>query len=488
MRGRLLGVVLCGLCLAGCASAGPDYSRPGLEAPKRWAEAPPEADAASKSGAGRVSGGQPWWESFGDPVLNGLVDRAVRNNLDLLQAQARVLQGRAALSAARAGYWPSVSAAASLDRSQGSKNTGSGDGPSSSSRTADLYDLGFDANWEIDLFGGTRRRVESARAGAEADAEDLNDTRLTLLGDVARNYIELRSAQEQLRITQDNAEAQRRTLEVTRERFRLGLATYLDVVRAEAQMTTTQADAPSLEASIKKSVHRLGVLLGEAPGDLAAELAGIRPLPDSGRLLDAGLPSELLARRPDLRRAERTLAAASADIGAATADLYPRFDLTAGLGLSSSRTSSLLDLASGYWSLLPRVSALLFDAGKTRANIEARRAVYQENLYAFRSAFLKALEEVENALAEYAAGRGRAAALAEAVRADTEAVALAEERCRRGLINFLDVLEAQRSLYASQSGLRKAEVQALTATVALYKALGGGWDAPGANVPLARAE
>ena len=295
------------------------------------------------------------------------------------------------------------------------------------------------------MFGGTRRSVEAARAKLEASVEDLRATLLTLLGDVAKNYTDLRANQAQREITRRNVEAQQQTVEVTRERFRLGLTSYLDVAQAEAQKATTESNLPTLEASIKQSIHRLGILLGKEPNALKAELSAIRPLPQPNGVMATGLPSDLLTRRPDLRQVERQLAAASADIGVATAELYPKFDLTAALGLQGSTVSKFLNISSGrYWSLVPGVTWNLFDGGKARATVNNKRAVYEENLAKYRASFLTALEEVENALAAYYAEQTKRRILAESVRANEEAVALANERYRRGLTNFLDVLTARK--------------------------------------------
>jgi len=466
-------ILLLYVCLAGCAAVGPNYKQPKMEAPRQWTEAQEKREPAAALDQ------TAWWESFEDPVLTGLIHQAVSNNLDVKQARERVLQSRATVTATSASLWPSATGAGSFTRSKSSDSTGSSGSSTASTpgTTSNLYQVGFDASWELDIFGGTRRKIESAWATADARVEDLNNTLLTLLGDVAKNYIELRSGQEQLRITAGNAEAQQRTVEVTRERYRLGLTTYLDVAQAESQKLSTDSDLPTIEASIKKSIHRLGVLLGKEPNALKAELSKDGPLPKTGGVMALGLPSELVTRRPDLRSAERTLAAASAEIGVATADLYPKFDLTLGMGLNSSTISKLASLSSGYWSLVPQVSTLLFDAGKTRANIRGKEAAYQQSLYAYHSAFLTALEDVENSLADYYTERTRMHTLTESVRANEEAYALARERYRRGLINFLDVLETQRTLYTSQSSLRKSEAKILTSLVSLYKALGGGWNA-----------
>lgn len=467
MSGRSFAVLLlAGLC-AGCA-VGPDYVRPKLDAPPAWGEAREPARPAADFD--RTA----WWESFGDPVLNDLVRQAVANNLDVKIARERITEARASLTGAKAGFWPSVSAAGSFSRTRTS-TTLDASGDISTDTTASLFTAGFDASWELDVFGGTRRKVESAWAGLEATRESLNDTLLTLLGDVATNYIELRSGQAQLAVTRDNLKAQAQTVAVTRERVRLGLTTELDAVQAEAQRLSTESDLPTIEAAIAKSIHRLGVLLGREPGALKESLHVLAPLPRSSGLAATGLPAELLTRRPDLRRLERKLAGASADIGAATADLYPKFDLTLGLGLSSALASKLVSLPSGYWSAVPGVSQLLFDAGKTRATVAAKRSAYEQARLEYQGAFLTALEDVENSLCEYAAEQRRVTTLEAAVRADTEAVALAEERYARGLITFLDVLVSQKALYTAQSSLRKSEASELIALVSLYKALGGGW-------------
>ena len=385
-----------------------------------------------------------------------------------------------------AAFLPSIEATGSVTRSGGGINTTASNStsPSALATTAGtIFQAGFDASWEIDVFGGTRRSVEAARAKLEASVEDLRATLLTLLGDVAKNYADLRANQAGLSITRRNVEAQQQTVEVTRERFKLGLTSYLDVAQAEAQKAATESNLPTLEASIKQSIHRLGILLGKEPNALKAELSPVRPIPQPNGVMATGLPSDLLARRPDLRQVERQLAAASADIGVATAELYPKFDLTAGLGLQESSVSKFLKASSGrYWSLVPGVTWNLFDGGKARATVKNKRAVYEEKLAKYHASFLTALEEVENALAAYYAEQTKRRILAESVSANQEAVTLAHERYRKGLTNFLDVLTAENSLYTAQSNLSKSEANLLTDLISLYKALGGGWNAADVRV------
>ncbi|OPY89670.1 MAG: Outer membrane protein OprM precursor [Syntrophaceae bacterium PtaU1.Bin231] len=467
-KARWLTIALVLLCM-GCATVGPDYKRPAVEAPGKWTESTKPAAAALSLED------KAWWKSFGDPVLDSLIEQAVKSNLDLAQARARIVQARSDLVAAGTAALPTVNAKGSVTRSQNSQNDGS-----LITDPTTVYKMGFDASWEIDVFGGLRRKKEVYQAKLDASVEDLRATLLTLLGDVTQNYVDLRANQEQLDITRRNAQAQRETVAVTRERYRMGLTSYLDAAQAEAQLKLTESNIPTYEIAVKQSIHRLGVLLGRSPDAMKAELSKSSPLPQTWASTETGLPSELLTRRPDLRKAERQLAAASADIGVATADLYPKFDLTAGLGLQSSSTGSLLQASSRYWSIAPVVSLPLFTGGKTRAAIESKKAVYDETLARYRSTFNSALEEVENALISCRAQQERHTVLADSAAAYEDALKLATERYRMGLTNFLDVLEAEKSLYGVQINKSQSKAKLLTSLVSLNKALGGGWKAAGA--------
>lgn len=502
--------ILCGclaLLLGGCLAVGPDYRPPSFEAPSRFAE------GRGTDGAAGALERTAWWESFQDPVLTDLVARAMASNLDVAQARARVRQARADARTAKAALFPAIDVSGgSATSSNGPLNAGTGEttraatsgtslsgtsasGLSSgststvtatensetSTTTSTLFTAGFDATWEIDIFGGLRRGRESAQAALEASLWDLEDTRLTLLGDVATNYIDLRAFQEQLAIARRNLDTQRQTVEVTRERFRLGLTSQLDVAQAEGQAASTAADIPDLERDIKASIHRLGVLTGQPPESLAPLLAPARPQPSLTGVLAAGLPSDLLARRPDLRKAERELAAASADIGVAVAELYPKFDLTAGLGLQGISPSDVAGFSTWYWSVIPGVSWPLFDMGTARAGVEKNKALFDEALAAYRAAFHTALEDVENALAAYYAETARREHLARSAAAYEEALALARTRYAKGLTTFLDVLVIEASLYEAQQAVSQSEATLRESLVSLYKALGGGWKAASHN-------
>lgn len=459
------------LLLGGCA-VGPDYHPPELPAPAQWSEPVTAPEAA-------IGNERAWWTRFHDPILDALVDEALAANLDLKQAQARIAQSRADLTIAGAPAYPSLDASGSATRSRASASTATST-TTSTSRTvkpiSTTYKAGFDSSWELDLFGGIERAIEASEARLEAQIDDAGAIRVTLLGDVVGNYVALRENQEQVAIARRNGEAQRSTAEVTRERYRLGLTSYLDVAQAEAQWATTKSTLPTYELAAKQAIHRLSVLSGRDPAALKARLETPAPLPPVESLAVRAMPSDLLRRRPDLRREERRLAAASADIGVASADLYPRFDIAASLGFQSSSRSAFTDKASRTWSLAPGLKLPLFDGGTIRANIDAKQAKFEEAHVHYQDAFNKALEEVENALAGLTTEASRRIALTESVKASEIAVELARNRYGRGLTSILDVLTAERTLYAAQSSLSQAEANLATHAVSLYKALGGGWE------------
>jgi len=513
---RLLPRLAAALCPAfvlwGCLAVGPDYRMPDMDAPAGYAQAvqPGQPDGQSTVQTDALEAAA-WWRSFDDPVLNELISRALAANLDLAQAASRLRQSRADVKTARAALFPSLDVvgssttsdnglinagtgtAAVPSASMATSSTGGGttgatgttavtEDATSGTETTTLFSAGFDASWEIDIFGGRRREREAATATAQASLWDLEAVRLSLLAEVATAYMELRAAQEQQDIARHALESQLKTVEVTRERFRLGLTSALDAAQAEGQAASTAADLPRRKADVAKAVHRLGVLTGQPPEGLYDLLTPLRPQPAvTGLVAAPGPPADLLARRPDLRRAERALASASAAIGAAVADLYPKFDLTAGLGLQGVTPSTVAGLSTWYWSVIPGVSWPLFDAGKARAAVEKKKALFEEALAAYRQAFHTALEDVENALADYASAMERRERLYASVAAYQEARRLADIRYAKGLTTFLDVLVIEASLYTAQTELSESESALRLSLVALYKALGGGWKAATAH-------
>jgi len=472
-RWKLGAVMALGLVIAGC-TVGPDYQRPAVHLPATWTEAQGESVATRSPDLAR------WWTRFDDPQLSSLVQRALASNLDLRAAEARIREARASRAVTAAGRWPTVDGSASYTRSRDSTTTTTNTGTSVATTGVDtqtnLFATGFDASWEIDVFGGVRRSVEAAEATLAASVEDRRDTLVTLLGDVARNYIELRGFQRRIAVARANLQAQKDTLDLTTVRYKAGLTSYLDVAQAQAQVQTTAATIPPLESSERQALHRLGVLLGRDPGALSAELSTPGPIPALPADVLVGLPSELLRRRPDIRRVERQLASATAEIGVATADLFPKFSLVGSAGLQSISASDWFTSGSRVWSIGPTVSWSILDGGKIRANIEVRKAQTDQKLVTYEQAVLTALEDVENALVSYAREQARHQLLVETVSANRQSLELANERYVKGLENFLTVLDAQRSLLTAEDELTESEATMATNLVALYKALGGGWE------------
>ena len=469
------GVVL-PLIFIGC-SVGPNYQEPVLAVPAAWHEArQPGIDTRTAELAR-------WWTAFDDPLLNSLIERALRSNLDLRIAEARIREARASRAVVAAGAWPTVDTSGSYTRSRSSKNAlnipsqagGVGGSGSGVKLERDLFNAGFDANWEIDVFGGVRRSVEAADATIEATEYSRRDVLVSLLGDVARNYIDLRGAQRRLAVARANFKAQQDSLELTRVRFNAGLASDLDVAQAAAQVNTTAAQIPTLEILLKQAAYGLDLLLGLAPGALWNELASEAEIPSLPAEVLVGLPSDLLRRRPDVRSAERQLAAATAQVGSAIADLFPRFSLTGLAGLQSVSAGDWFTAGSRYWSIGPTIHWPIFDAGRIRANIEVRNAQQEQALTQYERTVLTAFGEVEKSLVNYSRERARYRSLTEAVAANRRAVELANELYIRGLNDFLNVLDTQRSLYATENDLAQSEATMAANLIALYKALGGGW-------------
>jgi NodT family efflux transporter outer membrane factor (OMF) lipoprotein len=421
-----------------------------------------------------------WWTGFRDPVLDSLVSRAVEGNLDLKIAAARAREARAARGIAASAALPQLSVNGVYARSRRSEavppfESSPGDASPFGPRDQDLFEAGFDASWEIDVFGGVERDKEAALADAQAAEEARRDVLVTLLADVARSYLELRGTQRQIDILEDTLRSEREALALAQARLDAGLGTQLDVERSRGLLESTSAQRPLLESSARRAVFRLAVLLGREPGAVSAELDAPRGLPVAAPELPLVLPSELLSRRPDLRRAERELAAATARVDVARSDLFPRFSIRGRFGRRSEDAGDLGAGRSQFWGLLPGVRWPFFSGGRIRANIRLQGARQEQALHRYERAVLLALEEVENALTGSARERRREERLRDAVRANRTALALATERYTSGLENFLSVLDAQRSSYAAEDQLVQSERDVAISLVAVYKALGGGW-------------
>ncbi|AOZ08589.1 MULTISPECIES: efflux transporter outer membrane subunit [Cupriavidus] len=470
---RCLPAMLCAALSACAVTAVPTPPAPAM--PAHWHEAPDSHASATQADAA-------WWTTFHDQELDHLIERARQSNVDLQLAQARLREARARRTIAGAARLPSIGAAASMRREQDSENAPNPllvkrDGEiESPGQPENLFQAGFDAKWELDLFGATRRATEAAQADLDAAAYDRGALLLSLLAEVSRNYIELRGIEAQRGIARASLASQQETLALIRARRAGGLAADLDAARAEAQVERTAARLPTLDMAYKKALYRLDVLVGEPPGTLADELRTERPLAAPPALPALGLPSDLLRQRPDIRSAERAVAAAGARLGMAKADLYPRFTLLGTVGLASVAAGNLFSGASVLWSVGPSITWPILRGGQVVATIEVRDAQQQQALIVYRRAILQGMEDAENAMAGYRHEQARRAALARTVDMEGQAAAFAQGRYLGGLADFREVLDAQRALFQAQSDLALSDTAVSLSLVALYKALGGGWN------------
>ncbi len=463
------------MVVTGC-KVGPDYQTPKAAVPNSYTSL---GTAALTNDTNNVPTDAltRWWTLFKDPLLDSLMVEATAANHDLRLAQARVREARALRGSVRSSLFPQVDAAGAYQRSRTSGNTYQGDllEAAGAGLTQDNFVAGLDLNWELDVFGGNRRGVEAAQANLEAAEDSANGTLISVLAEVGLGYLDLRGLQKQLSVARENLRAQQQTLALTQDRMQAGLSGELDSARAESHVAATAAFIPPLEQGILRAQHRLAVLLGKAPGELASQLGPESPIPSAARAVPTGLPSELLRRRPDVRRAERELAAATARIGVATAELFPKFYLTGAAGVQSIEAEDFLESGSRFWSLGPSLRWPIFSAGRIRQNIRVENARQEQALIRYEQTVLTSLEEVENALVGFGKEQERHRELIRSEVAGRRAVTLATDQFRSGLVDFLNVLEAERSLYAAQQELAISERTLSQNAVRLYQALGGGW-------------
>ena len=456
-------VLAMGAVLAACAPVGPDYQPPPSAMPAAW-----QANTKQLTFADNLETLQ-WWRLFQDTTLEQLLTQARAANLDLRMAETRIREARALRQAVAANALPAIDTTGSYSTTRRSENIASG------GTTQDLFQLGFDASWELDLFGGLRRQAEAAQANLEAAAENRYQVLLSLSAEVARNYLELRANQQRQAIARDNIRIQEQTAALVQSKFDLGLGSELEVVQTATLLTQTQAEIPTLESDAARNTHQLALLLGLQPKDMDQLLAGAGTIPPVPPQLPVALPSSLLRQRPDIRTAERQLAASTATVGAAVAELYPRFSLSTLLGLQSRSLSDLIRSSSTYWTAGPSVRWSLFDAGQTRAGIavsEARRDLAQAT---YEKTILSALGETEDALVVLDREQERRRLLAKSTQSAQQAVLIAKGQYKAGLTTFLNVLQGEAALYQLQDKLAQSDLRLAMAMVALYKALGGGW-------------
>jgi outer membrane protein, multidrug efflux system len=462
----LLPLIAAGFLTA--CTVGPDYQIPVTATPETFSQG---ATAQFSNKAVELN----WWKLFNDTQLSQLVDETINHNYDLQAAQATLREARAAYLLTVVNLAPSVTSRAGYTdqlRSSGAMNN-----RTFAPRELKLYSAGFDAAWEVDLFGRSRRNVEASTDEVEMQEAGLNDVTVSLIAEVARNYFELRGLQNQLAVLKQNIENQQQILEMTEVRVKNGRGTELDSARAAAQLDTTRAAVPSLETAITQTIHRLSVLTGQMPNTLQGKLSQPAPLPKPPELVAIGNPAELLRRRPDVRMVERRLAASSARIGVATADLFPRVTFGGSIALEGSSLSGFGAAGALAYSMGPRISWAAFDLGKVYARIKAADARTEADLASYRQTVLNVLEETENALVNYNKSRTKQDLLASAVKSGLKAHELAKLRFEVGVTDFLTVLDSESRLLQQQNQLAETQKATATALIAVYKALGGGWEA-----------
>ena len=451
------------LVLAGCIAVGPDYHAPSAQAlriPDAWhntSGAPAPATDLSQ-----------WWAAFDDETLTGLVREALRDSPNLRAAVAKLREARARRAYASANRFPTLTSGASAARTSASQRAGSG-------ATTSLYDASFDASWEPDVFGGRARALEATSADLEATQANFHATQVSLAAEVALNYVELRAFEARVAIAAANLAAQEETLQLTRWRAQAGLTTVLDVEQANTTVEQTRAQIPALRLSLAQAQPRLAILLGRAPGELAGLVPGERGVPQVPPAIAAGIPAETLRQRPDLRAAERRLAAETARVGQQAALRYPSFALSGSLGAQALTAGALGASGAGYGQLVASTATTLFDGGRLRQLVEIQGAVQEQALRAYEAAVLAALEEVENALAAMARTQERRKSLGEAVASARIAAALARQRYAAGITDFQTVLNTDRTLLTAEDALAASAAEHASAAIQLYKALGGGW-------------
>jgi NodT family efflux transporter outer membrane factor (OMF) lipoprotein len=480
--------------VSGC-TVGPNFKSPSSWSPLSWFRSTrTERSTARISVPVAAPIDVAWWKVLRDPELTRLMRRVASSNLDVRTADIRLAEARSQLGVTRAGQYPTLNANGSYTRELPSKQgvlsllstspatDANGLGgttnavPNSTGLGAfDLFQSGFDASWELDLWGRVRRQIESATAQEDASREARRETLLTSLAELARNYVQLRGLQESERITRNNLATAREAVRLTNERYQGGLATDLDVAQARAQEEATGANLPQLEAQQQQAINAISLLLGEAPGALAAELDTPKPVPPVPPQVPIGLPSELARRRPDVRQAEAQLHAATANIGVANADFYPTITLSGSVALQATQLHNLFGWNALTYGFGPSITMPIFEGGRLRRTLELRQGQQKEAAINYQKVVLQAFHDVDNALLSYRADQLRRDRIAAEVAQSRRALALANDRFKNGLSDFLEVLTAQRTLLGAEQDLATATTAVTTDLIQLYKALGGGW-------------
>jgi NodT family efflux transporter outer membrane factor (OMF) lipoprotein len=498
------------LILLSACTVGPDFTSPApWWNPASWTGTGPQAAAVPSQPVAEPVDAQ-WWELFGDPVLTGMEQRLAQANLDVRAASLRLAEARATVGVVEAAARPSVNGNGSYTRqmasnrgilwlsppSSAAKQANGLSNPQSGAQEKnpdlfapyDLFQYGFDASWEMDIWGRVRRGVESASASVTASEEARRDTLLTAMAELARDYVRLRGMQRALDITSQNLDSSRQSLNLTRQRAEGGLTTDLDVATAAAQVASIEAELPGLETQVATLINAIGLLLGEPPAALTSELAPPQAIPPVPPRVPVGLPSELARRRPDIREAEAKLHAATANVGVAVGDFYPSFVLSGSAAIQAIQFADLADWGhANTYAFGPSITLPIFEGGRLTHTLDLRQAQQQEAAVTYQRTVLAALHEVDNALTAYQNEQRRSDRLQQAVEQNRRALVLARDRYTDGLIDFLEVLDVQRNLLAAEQQLTDSTTTVSTDLVQIYKALGGGWqtdlpEAPPAEV------
>jgi NodT family efflux transporter outer membrane factor (OMF) lipoprotein len=465
------------LGLAACVTVGPDYTPPTDTLPAGWIGADTDAQPATTgTSVGDIS---QWWKSMNDPLLSELIAQALASSPDLRSAQARLRAARANRAVASGEQFPSVTANASAMSRHSSKTAGNG-------QTSELFSAGFDASWELDIFGGIRRSVEAADADFQLSEATLQDTQVSLAAEVASIYTEVRSLQARLLIARDALSSQSETLQLTEWRAQAGLVNGQDVEQARSNREQTRAQIPLLQIGLSEAEHRLEILMGLVPGALQSRLAEGNGLPTIPGEIAVGIPADIVRQRPDIRKAERLLAAETARVGVAEAARYPSLKLNGSIGIEALTVGTLGDSGAVTSSVLAGITAPIFDAGRLRNKVEIQDAVREQALVAYEKSLLSALQEVENALVAIARNRERVNALESAAQSARNARQLAQQRYQAGLIDFQSVLDTERILFSVEDTLASSRADGVLALIRLYKALGGGWSPQIATSPAGK--
>jgi multidrug efflux system outer membrane protein len=487
-----ISLILVAVSIAGCSkipAVGPDYVKPEIALPQSWSEENKKVVISESKNFDPSK----WWEVFQDEMLNLLLKEAISKNKELSIAESRLREAREGTLASYASFWPQISGSANVSRNRISNNTFQGSLISGGAAGGDtggvrrsfpgllqtLWTAALDISWEIDIFGYNRRMLEAAEASAEGAEENLKDVQVSLTAETARTYFECEVIEKRLLITENNVHAQSESLDIVKSRFDAGLASELDLAQARAQLETTRAELPALESALAACRNSLAVILGTTE----QEMIGFYPNRDShvATLVDhlpseilAGIPSDLLKFRPDVRRAERSVQAANAQLGVAIAEQYPRFSLGGQLSLESLRSRDWLDASSKAWRFTPATNLPFFTGGRISANIHVQEEREEQALRTYEQTILNAMSESESTLTAVFQERKRYDSLRKALDASKRALELSQELYRQGLVDFLRVIESQRATYGAEDALALSELNLLTNFTRAYKALGFG--------------